>query len=244
MRPLFFVIECDCMSDKKRKALQKIAKCLELGNSANVNEAAQAIRMAHRLMLKYGLEKDDIEFIKMGKTKSATLLPTDISQSILKIIRGINRRFGVECVLTNYKGLKQAEFIGMAERAIFAAFAFDVVYREMNQQTGQFRNSFQGTGTSSSEVNRRVGSFLAGWIEGALEKLPTLTTDDDHDKRMTNYIDREFENLDRETFKQQLQEAMKALTDDYEKGMKKGRSISVNRPVGGASAREELKRLQ
>ncbi len=232
------------MSDKKRKALQKIAKCLELGNSANVNEAAQAIRMAHRLMLKYGLEKDDIEFIKMGKTKSATLLPTDISQSILKIIRGINRRLGVECVLTNYKGLKQAEFIGMAERAIFAAFAFDVVYREMNQQTGQFRNSFQGTGTSSSEVNRRVGSFLAGWIEGALEKLPTLTTDDDHDKRMTNYIDREFENLDRETFKQQLQEAMKALTDDYEKGMKKGRSISVNRPVGGASAREELKRLQ
>ncbi|HIF9113132.1 TPA: DUF2786 domain-containing protein [Photobacterium damselae] len=232
------------MSDKKRKALQKIAKCLELGNSANVNEAAQAIRMAHRLMLKYGLEKDDIEFIKMGKTKSATLLPTDISQSILKIIRGINRRFGVECVLTNYKGLKQAEFIGMAERAIFAAFAFDVVYREMNQQTGQFRNSFQGTGTSSSEVNRRVGSFLAGWIEGALEKLPTLTNDDDHDKRMTNYIDREFENLDRETFKQQLQEAMKALTDDYEKGMKKGRSISVNRPVGGASAREELKRLQ
>ncbi|MDP2532720.1 DUF2786 domain-containing protein [Photobacterium damselae subsp. piscicida] len=232
------------MSDKKRKALQKIAKCLELGNSANVNEAAQAIRMAHRLMLKYGLEKDDIEFIKMGKTKSATLLPTDISQSILKIIRGINRRFGVECVLTNYKGLKQAEFIGMAERAIFAAFAFDVVYREMNQQTGQFRNSFQGTGTSSSEVNRRVGSFLAGWIEGALEKLPTLTTNDDHDKRMTNYIDCEFENLDRETFKQQLQEAMKALTDDYEKGMKKGRSISVNRPVGGASAREELKRLQ
>jgi len=85
----------------------------------------------------------------MGKTKSATLLPTDISQSILKIIRGINRRFGVECVLTNYKGLKQAEFIGMAERAIFAAFAFDVVYREMNQQTGQFRNSFQGTGTKT-----------------------------------------------------------------------------------------------
>ena len=72
------------MSEQKRKALKKIAKCLELGNSANVNEAAQAIKMAHRLMLKYGLEKDDIEFIQMGKTKSATLLPTDISQQILK----------------------------------------------------------------------------------------------------------------------------------------------------------------
>ena len=84
------------MSEQKRKALKKIAKCLELGNSANVNEAAQAIKMAHRLMLKYGLEQDDIEFIQMGKTKSATLLPSDISSHILKIIRGINRRFGVE----------------------------------------------------------------------------------------------------------------------------------------------------
>ena len=231
------------MSEQKRKALKKIAKCLELGNSANVNEAAQAIRMAHRLMLKYGLEQDDIEFIKMGKTKSKTLLPTDISSQILKIIRGINRRFGVECVLTNYKGLKQAEFIGAAERAIFAAFAFDIVYREMNQQTGQFRNSFAGTGTSTSEVARRVSSFLAGWLEGALEKLPVLNTDDDHDQRMANYIDKQFENLDRETFKKQLQEAMKALTDDYEKGMKKGRSISVSRPVGGTSAQQELKRL-
>ncbi|MGR2767271.1 DUF2786 domain-containing protein [Photobacterium ganghwense] len=226
------------MSEQKRKALKKIAKCLELGNSANVNEAAQAIKMAHRLMLKYGLDKDDIEFIQMGKTKTTTLLPADISQTILKIIRGINRRFGVECVLTNHKGLKQAEFIGLAERAIFAAFAFDVVYREMNQQTGQFRNSFQGSGTSSAEVNRRVSSFLAGWIEGALEKLPELNTDDDHDSRMTNFIDKEFENLDRETFKQQLQEAMKGLTDDYEKGMKKGRSISVNRPVSGTKAFE------
>ncbi|MGF1702014.1 transcriptional regulator, partial [Photobacterium makurazakiensis] len=137
--------------------------------------------------------------------------------------------------LTNHKGLKQAEFIGVAERAIFAAFAFDIVYREMNQQTGQFRNSFQGTGTSNAEVARRVSSFLAGWLEGALEKLPELNTDDDHDKRMSNYIDKEFENIDRETFKKQLQEAMKALTDDYEKGMKKGRSISVNRPVGGTN---------
>ncbi|MDV5168720.1 DUF2786 domain-containing protein [Photobacterium rosenbergii] len=224
------------MSEQKRKALKKIAKCLELGNSANVNEAAQAIKMAHRLMLKYGLEQDDIEFIQMGKTKTQTLLPADISQQILKIIRGINRRFGVECVLTNHKGLKQAEFIGVAERAIFAAFAFDVMYREMNQQTGQFRNSFQGTGTSNAEVTRRVSSFLAGWLEGALEKLPELNTDDDHDQRMSNFIDKEFKNLDRETFKKQLQEAMNALTDDYEKGMKKGRSISVNRPVAGEKA--------
>lgn len=88
----------------KQKPL-KIAKCLELGNSANINEAANAIKMAHNLMLKYGLDKDDIEFIKMGKTQSTHLLPAAISSGILRVIRGINTRFGVEAVLLNHKGL-------------------------------------------------------------------------------------------------------------------------------------------
>ncbi len=94
--------------EQKHKALKKIAKCLELSNSSNINEAAQAIKMAQRLMHKYGLDEDDINFIRLGKTISQSLLPTVISNSILKIIRGINRKFGVECILTNYKGAKES----------------------------------------------------------------------------------------------------------------------------------------
>ncbi|MBY7732181.1 DUF2786 domain-containing protein [Vibrio splendidus] len=224
----------------KKKALKKIAKCLELGNSANVNEAANAIKMAHNLMLKYGLEKDDIEFIKMGKTQSSHLLPANISSTLLRIIRGINTKFGVEAVLLNHKGLKRVEFIGEADRAIFAAFAFDIIYRELNEHTGQFRNSFAGSGTGSLEVTRRVNSYVSGWVEGALEKLPTITPDDESNNKINNYIDKEFENIDRETFKQQLREAMKNLTADYEVGLKKGRKLSVNRPVGGAQAVKKI----
>ncbi|MDE1242112.1 DUF2786 domain-containing protein [Vibrio aestuarianus] len=225
----------------KQKALKKIAKCLELGNSANVNEAANAIKMAHRLMLKYGLDKDDIEFIKMGKTQSTHLLPASIGSSLLRVIRGINTKFGVEAVLLNHKGLKRVEFIGEADRAIFAAFAFDIIYREMNEHTGQFRNSFAGSGTSNTEVTRRVNSFVSGWIEGALEKLPTITADDESNNKINNYIDKEFKNIDRETFKQQLRDAMKNITADYETGLKKGRKISVSRPIDGAPAPKRLK---
>ncbi len=229
------------MSIDKKKALKKIAKCLELGNSANVNEAANAIKMAHRLMLKYGLDKDDIEFIKLGKTQSSHLLPASISSGILRIIRGINTKFGVEAVLINHKGLKRVEFIGEADRAIFAAFAFDIVYREMNEHTGQFRNSFAGSGTSTQEVTRRVNSFVSGWIEGALEKLPVISPDEESANKINDYIDKEFQNVDRETFKQQLREAMKNLTADYEVGLKKGRRVSVNRPIDGAQAPKLLK---
>ncbi|MGB6291487.1 MAG: DUF2786 domain-containing protein [Vibrio anguillarum] len=225
----------------KQKALKKIAKCLELGNSANVNEAANAIKMAHSLMLKYGLDKDDIEFINMGKTQSTHLLPASIASSLLRVIRGINTKFGVEAVLLNHKGLKRVEFIGEADRAIFAAFAFDIIYREMNEHTGQFRNSFAGSGTSSMEVTRRVNSFVSGWIEGALEKLPVITADDESNNKINNYIDKEFQNIDRETFKQQLRDAMKNITADYETGLKKGRKVSVNRPIDGAPAPKRLR---
>ncbi|KZX69984.1 transcriptional regulator [Vibrio sp. HI00D65] len=224
----------------KKKALKKIAKCLELGNSANVNEAANAIKMAHNLMLKYGLEKDDIEFIKMGKTQSTHLLPANISSTLLRVIRGINTKFGVEAVLLNHKGLKRVEFIGEADRAIFAAFAFDIIYRELNEHTGQFRNSFSGSGTGTLEVTRRVNSFVSGWVEGALEKLPTITPDEESNNKINNYIDKEFKNIDRETFKQQLKEAMKNLTADYEVGFKKGRKLSVNRPVAGAQTPKKI----
>ncbi|GAL34203.1 hypothetical protein JCM19240_1111 [Vibrio maritimus] len=143
--------------------------------------------------------------------------------------------------MLNHKGLKRVEFIGEADRAIFAAFAFDIIYREMNEHTGQFRNSFAGSGTANTEVTRRVNSFVSGWIEGALEKLPVIAPDDESTNKINNYIDKEFKNIDRETFKQQLKEAMKNITADYEVGLKKGRKISVNRPIDGAQAPKLLK---
>ncbi|MGL5335258.1 MAG: DUF2786 domain-containing protein [Enterovibrio sp.] len=228
------------MIQAKHNILKKIAKCLELSNSSNINEAAQAIKMAHSLMKKYGLEQDDIYLFSIGKTYAQTLLPTAIPESVIRIIRTINRQFGVECVLTNYKGLKRAEFIGSADRAVFAGFALDIFYREMNEKIGQFRNRFQGSGLSLQEVNRKVLSFSRGWLDGSLEKLPMLVKDDDINQRIKSYIDSQFKNLDRETFKKQLKEAMNTITGDYETGVKKGRQLSVIRPIGRA---DELKRL-
>ena len=63
--------------------------------------------MVYRLMLKYGLDKDDIDFIKLGKTQSSHLLPSNISSNILRIIRGIQSRFclvGLKMLLTQGLG--------------------------------------------------------------------------------------------------------------------------------------------
>ncbi|MGL4734492.1 MAG: transcriptional regulator, partial [Enterovibrio sp.] len=102
------------------------------------------------------------------------------------------------------------------------------------------RNRFQGSGLSLPEVNRKVLSFSRGWLDCSLEKLPILVKDDDINQRIKSYIDSQFKDLDRETFKKQLKEAMNTMTCDYETGVKKGRQLSVIRPIGRA---DELKRL-
>ncbi|NAW98562.1 transcriptional regulator, partial [Vibrio sp. V23_P3S9T160] len=67
------------------------------------------------------------------------------------------------------------------------------------------------------------------------------SADDESNNKINNYIDKEFQNIDRETFKQQLRDAMKNITADYETGLKKGRKVSVNRPIDGAPAPKRLR---
>ena len=62
----------------KEKVLDKIKKCLALGESANEHEAAQAIRQAQMLMKKYGISEIDIELSAVNEkgVACASSLPT------------------------------------------------------------------------------------------------------------------------------------------------------------------------
>ena len=62
----------------KQKVLEKIKKCLALGESANEHEAAQAIRQAQILMKKYGISENDVELSGISEkgVGCAATLPT------------------------------------------------------------------------------------------------------------------------------------------------------------------------
>lgn len=62
----------------KEKVLDKIKKCLALGESANEHEAAQAIRQAQILMKKYGISEIDVELSAVTEkgVACASSLPT------------------------------------------------------------------------------------------------------------------------------------------------------------------------
>ena len=51
----------------KKKVLDKIKKCLALGQSANEHEAAQALKQAQALMEKYEVNAADIDLSQVSE---------------------------------------------------------------------------------------------------------------------------------------------------------------------------------
>ena len=69
----------------KQKVLEKIKKCLALGESANEHEAAQAIRQAQILMKKYGISEMEVELsavTEKGVPVAATLFGIGIKPEL------------------------------------------------------------------------------------------------------------------------------------------------------------------
>ena len=95
----------------KEKVLDKIKKCLALGESANEHEAAQAIRQAQILMKKYGVSEIDVELSAVTEkgVACASSLPTWHQVLIAQCAKA----FGVECYQKTQWGLAEARFFGI-----------------------------------------------------------------------------------------------------------------------------------
>lgn len=146
----------------KKKALEKIKKCLALGKSANEHEAPQALKQAQALMRKYELDEHDVELsgiAKAGAERKVAYTMTDWQWGVGHLVAGV---FGCGC----YAQGKTMRFFGLGSRAELAAYAFDVVYRQINAARRKFLRE---------EVKARLkkhraylaDQYCEGWLDGA-----------------------------------------------------------------------------
>lgn len=88
----------------KQKVLEKIKKCLALGESANEHEAAQAIRQAQILMEKYGISEMDVELSAVSEKGVGCSATLPNWHQVL--ISRCAKAFGVGCYMSREWGLK------------------------------------------------------------------------------------------------------------------------------------------
>lgn len=168
--------------------MDKIKKCFNLAKSSNANEAANALAMAKKLMQKYGLTNEDIEFIEMGETTSKSRIQNNPVAYVSVLVTEIAKSFQVIPILVSetYVG-SYPQFIGRKDAAMMAAYAFDVIYRQLLQARKQHLSTLNPRLLKKNKTIR-ADRFCEGWVVAVVENLKAEKLPEEENTRIRSYM--------------------------------------------------------
>lgn len=166
------------MSAVDPKILDKIKKCLALGASPNPNEAAVAMRQAHALMKKHGIEAHQVAMAEIGEstTEIRTMSRDKPARWETHLAAVVGKAFGCKLMIGRTlvkSGLRrhlnegQFIFIGQKAQAEVAAYTLDVLARKCKtaRKTWISENLAGLSGRGMKAKATRMGdAFAEGWV--------------------------------------------------------------------------------
>ncbi|EKN6162487.1 DUF2786 domain-containing protein [Yersinia enterocolitica] len=178
----------------KEKYLAKIKKLLNLAKrSTNPNEAANAMSQAQNLMREHGLTAVDIDLMEINEagSKGAPSHAQAVPKYMGMLADIICRAFGVKSYITfkrNYYAAAQRQviFYGPNERPQIAAYAFDVLSRQMMKARREYTASMRKSIKTSTKI-ARGDTFCEGWVIGAYQVIEDFTISDTEATLITAY---------------------------------------------------------
>ncbi|CNL28665.1 Protein of uncharacterised function (DUF2786) [Yersinia frederiksenii] len=180
----------------KEKYLAKIKKLLNLAaKNSSPHEAALALEQAKKLMRQHQLTESDIELMAISEasSKGAPSHAETIPKYMATLISVINIAFGVSSYLSptrqpphyHYKNI--VKFYGPAERPQVAAYAFDVMSRQLTSA----RKTFSAGQRKSLKRSTKIACadmFCEAWVKGAYQVIQRFAVTDDEQVLMETYF--------------------------------------------------------
>ncbi|HHB9526100.1 TPA: DUF2786 domain-containing protein [Yersinia enterocolitica] len=224
----------------KEKYLAKIKKLLNLAaKNSNPHEAALALEQAKKLMRQHQLTESDIELMAISEasSKGAPSHAEIIPKYMATLISVINIAFGVSSYLSptrqpphyHYKNI--VKFYGPAERPQVAAYAFDVMSRQLTSARKTFSTGQRKSLKRSTKI-ARADMFCEAWVKGAYQVIQRFAVTDDEKELMETY----FQKIGGSEFdKGESREAKKVRGSDDAAiaGYISGRNAELNHGVDG-----------
>lgn len=221
----------------KQKVLEKIKKCLALGESANEHEAAQAIRQAQILMGKYGISEMDVELSAVSEkgVGCAATLPNWHQVLISRCAKA----FGVGCYMNREWGLAEARFFGIGIKPELAAYAYEVLLRQLKKERREYIKTELKAVRLPRNKTARADQFCTGWVYAIAQKVKEFAAEPAEEEVLARY-------------KQQLGEMGKApkrdvrggskatREQDLAAGVRKGREAQLYHAMDGGEERKQL----
>ena len=217
----------------KAKIIDKIKKCMALGNSSNANEAAAALRQAQKMMNMHGLTEDDIEG---SNYKNDTVeCPIQANKKtpvhLNKFVGIIMRAFQVKAVIETNVRVSDASYriryFGPNHRVTMAAYAHVVIFRAME---AAWRDQLKKDPSWKGVRGARL-SFMVGWLEEIASKVEAIGWPEGEEER-TEMIKNEF--YGKELVKGQ-QRRYSPYGGMHGNGRAAAADFNINRPMNGAS---------
>lgn len=146
----------------KEKALDKIKKCLALSRSANEHEAAQALKHAQALMAQYGVSESDVALADVAECERKA--PKTAPKWHWALVHLCGRAFGCERWHNSYFMGGSFVFCGIGGRAELAAYAYEVLLRQLKAARRQYiKTALYGVRVSRIKT-ARADKFCEGWV--------------------------------------------------------------------------------
>ncbi|WP_028314687.1 DUF2786 domain-containing protein [Desulfatibacillum aliphaticivorans] len=176
--------------------IEKIKKCLALGRSSNVNEAASALRHAQAMMEKYNISMDevamsDISGQKTQEAQGANNPPRHIGFLIDKV-RALFRCSTVS--LPGWDGRNYTfavDFIGRTPNPEIAAYTFDVLRRRLVAGRKAYMASLPKRLKRATKT-KRADLWSEMWVLAAFKNLPKPPLTEEEDRLITAYMDQKY----------------------------------------------------
>jgi hypothetical protein len=225
----------------KKTIIGKIQKCLALSKSGNEHEAAAALRQAQKLMELHRVT--DTELFIAGVTEAtaragAILKPVAWEAGLVFVV---GRAFGCSYFFRPERPAGNWVFVGMGANADVAAYAFEVMLRQLRKSRSAFVKGECKRLVPASKV-RRADLFCNAWVSAAARKIQMLAGQDGDEAAIDAYLLQHYPQM------QELavadRNANRKLRDkDHDAvvaGAVAGLASRLERGVGGAAAMAQI----
>lgn len=184
----------------REQVLRKVLACLRLSKSANVHEAANAMRQAKALMAKYGLTEADAAAAQIEAAEASTrsrggMVPLPVVALAQVIAGGYRCRVLVSCEkFADGRGRTRIQFYGSPSEAQVSAYAFTVLRRQMESDRAAHLRDVQRRRRKKWPVSDKAKAgeaFSLSWVSAVRDLFPREQVSDDHEKALQAAIDQQ-----------------------------------------------------
>lgn len=157
------------------RIIEKIKKCFSLAKSSNPNEAATALRQAHKLMELHNISISDLrisDIVEVG-AKGFGAKGVDWECRLQHVVA---QCFGCKALLSTRwnRNLRKREnyciFAGVKHKAEIAAYAFGVLLRQLKKDRSNYIKQNAGYRMTRHDRSALGDEFAFGWVD-SVEKI-------------------------------------------------------------------------